>query len=80
MTIKNFIQFLCEQKEVSMSTLAAQMGISEKTLYTTLQRNDGMGMKVSTLVKWLENLDYQIVLQSFNEDDEAIIDGEDESE
>lgn len=78
MTVKNFIQFLCEQKEISMSTLAARIGISEKTLYATLQRNDGMGMKVSTLVKWLDALEYQIVLQSFNEDEEAIIDGEDE--
>ena len=43
-------------------------------------QNEGMGMSVSTLIKWLDELDYQLILQPIEggEDDDLILDGEPE--
>ena len=44
---------------------------------TALKRNNGMGMQIDTLIRWLEVLDAQLVVQSDN-GDEFVLDGESE--
>ena len=45
---------------------------------TALSRNDGMGMSVKTLIRYLDAMDAQLVIQSLNDDEELVLDGESE--
>lgn len=80
MTVKDCINSILEAKEISHRQLARQAGYSDTTtVRKSLARNDGMGVSIATLIKWLDELDYQIVLQPINDEvDELILDGESE--
>lgn len=43
-----------------------------------LSRNSGMTMQVDTLIRWLEALDAQIVIEPLGGDDGYVLDGEKE--
>lgn len=43
-----------------------------------LSRNSGMTMQVGTLIRWLESLDAQIVIEPLDGDDGYVLDGEKE--
>lgn len=78
MTVKNCIDTILEVHKKSHRQLARDVGYSDTTAVSkVLSRNDGMGMSISTLIKWLDELDYQIILQATNDDaDELILDGD----
>ena len=76
MTVKELITVVCERSGITVSELADKLQINKSTVSHTLSRNDGMSMKVENLVKWLEALDYQIVIMSPADDEELILDGE----
>lgn len=76
MTVKDFIHSVCLQKEISLTRLAAKLKINDKTFYTLLSRNNGMGITVSKLIEWLDEMDMQLVIEGINEDEEYILDGE----
>lgn len=80
MTVKNCIDAILETTQTSRRELAEKAGYTNVAAITKpLSRNDGMGMAISTLIKWLDELDYQIVLQPINgEEDDLILDGEPE--
>lgn len=87
MTVKEIIISLCKEINLTQEQLAAKLGSENKSMIArSLNRKDkesglsteGMTMKVSTLVRWLEELDAQLVVQSLNTDEEWILDGEDE--
>lgn len=81
MTVRNCIKCILERTNISCRTLAKQLGYASHSAITVpLSRNDGMGMTVGTLIKWLDELDYQIILQPIegNENDDLILDGEPE--
>ena len=79
MTAKEVIILLSKQQGITQEELAARLGFDRASnISTPLSRNDGMGMRLETFIRWLEVLDAQMIIQPLNEDDELILDGEDE--
>lgn len=79
MTVKEIIISLSKQAEVTQEELAARVGYKQAAnIAVPLSRNDGMGMKVETLIRWIEALDAQIVIQPLSGEDDLVLDGEDE--
>lgn len=79
MTVKDLINLYCQEQGVTQTSLAQQLGITKQTLHTTLSRDNGMSMRLSTFVKWLDKMDYQIVIERISDGEEMLIDGEDDS-
>lgn len=77
MTVKEIIKAICEEKGISTYDLAEHLNIAQSSVVHTINRNDGMSMKVENLVRWLGELDYQITIQPMFEDgEELVLDGE----
>ena len=47
-------------------------------LLTPIYKDDGMGIRVRTLVEWLDKLGYQLVVSPVDDGEEMILDGESE--
>lgn len=79
MTVKNIIEVICIQRGVSKSELAQDMGLKRRSdLLTPIYKDEGMGVKVRTLIDWLEKLGYQLVITPVDDGEEMILDGENE--
>ena len=81
MTVKEVIVVLSKREGVTQSQLASRLGFDNPAnVAVPLSRKgkEGMGMRVETLVKWLDDLNAQIVIQGLNDDEELILDGENE--
>lgn len=79
MTVKNIIEVICIQRGVSKSELAQDMGLKRRSdLLTPIYKDEGMGVKVRTLIDWLEKLGYQLVVTPVDDGEEMILDGENE--
>ena len=79
MTVKNIIEVICIQRGVSKSELAQDMGLKRRSdLLTPIYKDDGMGIRVRTLVEWLDKLGYQLVVTPVDDGEEMILDGESE--
>ena len=77
MTVKDCVKTMLSKRGWSQRKLAEELGYSgQGRIGKTLLRNDGMGMTVETLIKWADAMEFQIIIQS--EDDEMILDGESE--
>lgn len=79
MTVKDLISLYCKERGITQTALAQQIEVSKQNLHITLSRDNGMGMKLSTFIKWLDKMDCQIVIESLNDGEEVILDGEDDS-
>lgn len=79
MTVKDLISQYCREQNITQTALAEQIEVSKQNLHITLSRDNGMGMKLSTFIKWLDKMDCQIVIESLNGGEEVILDGEDDS-
>ena len=71
MTVKDGVKTMLSKRGWSQRKLGYS---GQGTIGKTLQRNEGMGMTVGTLIKWAETMDFQVILQS--EDEEIILDGD----
>lgn len=70
MTVKECIGLLLSREKMTQSELAEKLGIKgQAAVAVPLSRNEGMGMRVETLVKWLEALDCQICIEYCGEAD-----------
>lgn len=79
MTVAECIKLLLSSQGITQRQLAERMEYSEQGAITTaLSRNDGMGMSVKTLIRYLDAMDAQLVIQSLNDDEELVLDGESE--
>lgn len=79
MTVKNIIEVICIQRGVSKSELAQDMGLKRRSdLLTPIYKDEGMGVKLRTLIDWLEKLGYQLVITPVDDGEEMILDGENE--
>lgn len=79
MTVKDLISQYCREQNITQTALAEQIEVSKQNLHITLSRDNGMGMKLSTFIKWLDKMDCQIVIESLNDGEEVILDGEEDS-
>lgn len=80
MTVTECIKTLMERHGVSQRDLAERLGYTgQGCISKPLSRNNGMGMRVDTLIKWVEELGYQVIIQSpEDESDDLTLDGENE--
>ena len=77
MTVKDIVITLCKERGLSQEQLAAKMCKRGRTsIAVPLLRRDGMGMKVETLVEWLDALDCQLVVVGTEDEDEYVLDGD----
>lgn len=78
MTVSECVKTLLSNQGTSQRELAEMIGYSgQGSVTTALKRNNGMGMQIDTLIRWLEVLDAQLVVQSDN-GNEFVLDGESE--
>lgn len=79
MTVKDGIKILLSTSELTQEELGQKLGLkSRSAISVPLSRNDGMGMRVETLIRWLDVLDADLVIQprTGKIDDEILLDGE----
>lgn len=79
MTVKEIVYLLSTKQGLTQDNLASKIGYTNQgSVARPLSRNCGMTMHVDTLVRWLEALDAQIVIEPLDGDDEYVLDGEKE--
>lgn len=79
MTVKEIVYLLSTKQGLTQDDLANKIGYtSQGSVARPLSRNSGMTMQVDTLVRWLEALDAQIVIEPLDGDDGYVLDGEKE--
>lgn len=81
MNVKEIIYLLSKKGSgLSQSELAAKLGYKGQTaIAVPLSRDDGMGMKVGTLIRWLEALNAQLIVEDIDcLLDDCVLDGESE--
>lgn len=79
MTVKDIIVMLCKEHELSNEQLATELGYASKSnIAVPLSREEGMNMKVSTLIRWLEALDAELSVYSVSSEEEFVLNGESE--
>lgn len=76
MTSKEILQKIMRIDGVTYEEMAERLGYSSKSMiYRMMNNDDGMNMKLKTFIKWLDELDAQVVIQPLNSDDEFVLDG-----
>lgn len=78
MTVKDVFHSVCNLKGISLSQAAENIGIRQGTLWNQLDSEDGMNIKIGTLVRYLAELDCEIYVSIFDDDVELLVDGDDE--
>lgn len=79
MTVKEIVYLLSTKQGLTQDNLASKIGYTNQGgVARPLSRNSGMTMQVDTLVRWLEALDAQIVIEPLDGDDGYVLDGEKE--
>jgi len=77
-TVKDVIYQICNDHGISFSQAATNLGKSQGSFWNQMDRKNGMGVKIGTLVKDLEELGCQLVVVDSETDNEYIIDGYDD--
>ena len=76
MTSKEVVKKLMRLEGLTHDEMAKRLNYSSRNfIYKTLNNDDGMNMKLKTFIKWLDELNAQIVIQPLNSDDEFLLDG-----
>lgn len=79
MTVKEIVYLLSTKQGLTQDDLANKIGYANQgSVARPLSRNSGMTMQVDTLIRWLESLDAQIVIEPLDGDDGCVLDGEKE--
>lgn len=79
MTVKEIVYLLSTKRGLTQDDLANKIGYTNQgSVARPLSRNGGMTMQVDTLIRWLEVLDAQIVIEPLDGDDGYVLDGEKE--
>ena len=79
MTVKEIVYLLSTKRGLTQDDLADKIGYTNQgSVARPLSRNGGMTMQVDTLIRWLEVLDAQIVIEPLDGDDGYVLDGEKE--
>lgn len=78
MTVYDVVKEVCKARQMSQSDFAERVGVTAGNLSRAIRKNDGMDMKVSTLLAWLAEMDCEITVYDSEIDDEYYLDGESE--
>lgn len=77
MTVREVVQLLSTKQGLTQDELASKIGYTNQgSVGRPLSRNNGMTMQVDTLIRWLEVLNAQIIIEPLDGDDEYVLDGE----
>lgn len=80
MTPKGIIKRALRYRSTSQQELAAELGVKQGAISTTLSRDNANGIQLRTLIRYLDQLEYQIIvrpMESQNPRDELVLDGDD---
>lgn len=76
MTSKEIVKKLMKLEGLTYDETAKRLNYTSRNfIYKTLNNDDGMNMKLKTFIKWLDELNAQIVIQPLYSDDEFLLDG-----
>lgn len=79
MTVKDIFQNLWYKQKISQREFTSILGYTaQSSISTPLSRDNGMGMRVESIIRWANALGYQVVLQPKDhiiESDEYLLDG-----
>lgn len=64
MTVRDVVVSLLKQTGMTQKEFARKAGVTVGCVSSTLSKDDGNNMKVSTLVRWLDALGSQLVIDS----------------
>ena len=78
MTVKDIIYQICNDQGISFSQCARNIGVSKGSLWNQLDNDNGMRVKIGTLVRDLEELGCQLVVVDSETENEYVLDGEDD--
>lgn len=79
MTVKEIVYLLSTKQGLTQDDLANKIGYTNQgSVARPLSHNSGMTMQIGTLIRWLEALDAQIVIEPLDGDDGYVLDGEKE--
>lgn len=79
MTVAECVKILLTSQGLTQRELAERIEYAGQGAITTaLSRDDGIGMRVKTLIRYLEAMDAQLLVVSLNDDEELVLDGESE--
>lgn len=79
MDVKDFVEMVMEEDEISLRKIAEKANFHEKTFYSFLNRNNGMGISVNKFIQLTEKLGYQVILSNGETGDEYVFDGENDN-
>lgn len=77
MTTKEVLQKICNDSGISMSTMSTTLGLSRSAVSKAMQENEGMSMRLDTLIKWIETYGCQLYVIDLD-GNEMLLDGENE--
>ena len=75
MNVKDIIFSICNDKGISFSQAAKNMGISKGSLYNQVTRDEGMRLRVETLIRYLDELECEITITDTLTENEYVLDG-----
>jgi len=78
MTVKDIMWQVCNDKEITLSEAAENIGISKGSLYNQMKKEDGMRIRLDTLIRYFGSLECEIYISDAVTGVEYILDGEDE--
>lgn len=78
MTVKDILFSVCNDKQITFSEAAENIGVSRGSLYNQMNRKDGMRIRLDTLIRYFGDLECEIYISDAVTGMEYILDGEDE--
>ncbi len=78
MTVKDALYQICNDKGISFSDAAKAIGVSKGSLYNQMHREDGLRLRVETLIRYFGDLECDIVIVDSLTESEYVIDDFDE--
>ena len=76
MTVKDIMHSVCNDRGMSLREAAQNIGVSPGSLWNQLDRQDGMRVRLETLIRYFGELECEIYIVDSMTDEEYLLDGE----
>lgn len=76
MTVKDVLYSILNRRGMRISDFASDAGVDRRNIHTTLSRNEGMGIKVETLLNFLDTLDCELTITDIRTGEDYLLDGD----
>lgn len=78
MTVKDIMHSVCNDRGMSLREAAQNIGVSPGSLWNQLDRQDGMRVRLETLIRYFGELECEIYIVDSMTEEEYLLDGEDD--